>query len=192
MHLIQTFIPHLKPLHHLHLDLCELDALNLKAAARGQQGWCLALDQPDDRLLSLEGKSYPSWSLLRQPRLTETNVQDIQRVLTAFQWLQPAGANQGALTPALGDVCSTLTSLTCSPPPTLGCPPPFPKHLDFQQRLPALPTMASRLLIWFSVRSSSCSRYLFFWSSSLARLQEKATVSALAQPREAPPHLPPC
>lgn len=43
--------------------------------------------------------------------------------------------------------------------------------------------MASRLLIWFSVLSSSCSRYLFFLSSSLARLQVKATVSALAQPQ---------
>lgn len=45
--------------------------------------------------------------------------------------------------------------------------------------------MASRLLIWFSVLSSSCSRYLFFLSSSLARLQGKATVSelALAQPQ---------
>lgn len=49
-----------------------------------------------------------------------------------------------------------------------------------------LPTMASRLLIWFSVLSSSCSRYLFFLSRSLARLQGKlgkTSVSVLAQPQ---------
>lgn len=30
MHLVQTLIPHLQPFHHLHLDLGELDALNLE------------------------------------------------------------------------------------------------------------------------------------------------------------------
>lgn len=103
MHLIQTFVPHLKPLHHLHLDLRELNALNLKAAARGQKP-CLALDQLSDRLLSLEGRSYPSWSLRWRLRFTENMLEDIQRVLTDFQWLQSARANQEAPTTALGDV----------------------------------------------------------------------------------------
>lgn len=114
VHFIQTFVSHLKPLHHLHLDLRELDALNLKAAARVEKP-CLALDQLSDRLLSLEGKSCLSCSLLWWLRFTENKLEDIPRVLTASQWLQPAGANQEAL---------TLASLTWSPPPTLGWPTP--------------------------------------------------------------------
>lgn len=39
--------------------------------------------------------------------------------------------------------------------------------------LPAPPTIVSRLVIWFSVLSRSCSRYRFFLSSSLARLQRE-------------------
>jgi hypothetical protein len=30
VHLVETLVPHLQPLHHLHLDLCELDALHLR------------------------------------------------------------------------------------------------------------------------------------------------------------------
>lgn len=50
-----------------------------------------------------------------------------------------------------------VSALPCSPQP-----PPL-----------APPTIVSRLVIWFSVLSRSCSRYRFFLSSSLARLQRE-------------------
>ena len=37
--------------------------------------------------------------------------------------------------------------------------------------------MVSKLVIWFSALSSSCSRYRFFLSSSLARLQREHAVT---------------
>lgn len=53
--------------------------------------------------------------------------------------------------------------------------------------LPALLTIVSRLVIWFSVLSKSCSRYRFFLSSSLARLQREPTVTGSRVSPDRPP-----
>lgn len=84
-----------------------------------------------DRLLALEEKSYPFWSLLWRLELTKKVLEDNQRVPAAFLWLQPAGANQEAL--------NQESKPDCSPPPAAGwpSPDPVPQVLRFPAKAPA-------------------------------------------------------
>lgn len=102
MHLFQTLVSNLQPFDYLHLNLGELDALDLR-------------------------------------------------------WKSKPTRRSGACLPHL--------------------------HLPPQ---PTPPTIVSRLVIWFSVLSRSCSRYCFFLSSSLARLQRGPCSEPAAAPAGRP------